>query len=614
MRYLFVTILLSLFSFSFTQTYCQQSKIDSLLKLNENTKTDTVRLRTLLSLSDYYSFQNPDSALLFAKRAKILAKRIKSQKFLAGAFRELGWSYFVSGNYSAALDNYFEALKISENNNDRKYISSSYGNIGAVYKEMKDYVKAKDYYFKALKIDEKSGNNDWIASDISNIGIIYMEEGNYSKALEYYFKALKINEETGNKREIAIKLGNIGNVYVRLGENMKENQKRGDSLYNIALGYYSKAIKIDEELGRKTGIAIKLGNIGNVYTKIKKYKEAEEYLQQALVLSDSIGAVDLLDDWHQSLSQLYEQTHQPGKALEHYKEYIHARDSIFNIESSQKSTRLEMNYKFEKEQATEKAEQEKKDAIATAKKHKQFIILLFVLLVLILVSVFAVISTRQKNVISKEKKRSDELLHSILPSETAEELKQYGFTKPKQFDQVTVLFTDFKGFTKIAEKMTAEELVNELNLIFGVFDLIISKYPIEKIKTIGDSYMCVGGLPTPNKTNPRDMVSAALEIQKYINNRNLKSPEAQPWQIRIGVHTGTVVAGVVGIKKFAYDIWGDTVNTASRMESSGEPGKVNISGSTYEFIKDFPEFVTEYRGEIEAKNKGKIKMYFVEKG
>ena len=177
--------------------------------------------------------------------------------------------------------------------------------------------------------------------------------------------------------------------------------------------------------------------------------------------------------------------------------------------------------------------------------------------------------------------------------------------------QVTVLFTDFEGFTELTEKLTAEDLVTELNVCFSAFDNIMQKYGIEKIKTIGDSYMAVGGLPTPNETHAKDAIDAALEIQKFMKEYNKKKITAgKPYfETRIGIHTGPVVAGIVGVKKFAYDIWGDTVNIASRMESSGEIGKINISHSTYELVKD--EFNFEHRGMISAKGKGKMDMYFV---
>ena len=211
-----------------------------------------------------------------------------------------------------------------------------------------------------------------------------------------------------------------------------------------------------------------------------------------------------------------------------------------------------------------------------------------------------------------EKKKSDELLLNILPEEVAEELKAKGSADAKQFDVVTVMFTDFKGFTSISERLTPSELVAEIHTCFKAFDNIITKYNIEKIKTIGDSYMCAGGLPVANKTNPDDVVKAALEIQQFMleHLRQRRKENKEVFEIRIGIHTGPVVAGIVGVKKYAYDIWGDTVNIASRMESSGEAGKVNISGNTYALVKG--KFKCLHRGKVQAKNKGEIDMYFVE--
>ncbi|HAS40237.1 MAG TPA: hypothetical protein DCS93_07150 [Microscillaceae bacterium] len=221
------------------------------------------------------------------------------------------------------------------------------------------------------------------------------------------------------------------------------------------------------------------------------------------------------------------------------------------------------------------------------------------------------IISRQQAEIVKEKERSETLLLNILPSQVADELKEKGKASIKQYDKVSVLFTDFKGFTSIAEKISPVELVRELESCFLKFDEIIEKYNIEKIKTIGDAYMAAGGIPTANHTNPLDVVLAGLEMQYFMNDlKTTKAAAGEPyWELRLGINTGKLIAGVIGKKKFAYDVWGDTVNTASRMESSGEVGKVNISGKTYSLIKDF--FECEHRGKVSAKGKGEVDMYFV---
>lgn len=210
-----------------------------------------------------------------------------------------------------------------------------------------------------------------------------------------------------------------------------------------------------------------------------------------------------------------------------------------------------------------------------------------------------------------EKEKTEALLANLLPKNTANEIMEKGKATKIKYNFVTVLFSDIQGFTKIAEEMNPEILIDELDKFFFYFDSVVEKYGIEKIKTIGDAYMCAGGIPEKNRTNPVEVILAALEMNLYMK-RLKESSELEGmkyWDIRIGIHTGTVVAGVVGQKKLSYDIWGDTVNTASRMESSGEAGRINISGTTYEFVKEF--FICEYRGKMPVKYKGELEMYFV---
>jgi adenylate cyclase len=214
--------------------------------------------------------------------------------------------------------------------------------------------------------------------------------------------------------------------------------------------------------------------------------------------------------------------------------------------------------------------------------------------------------------VEKEQKRSDDLLLNILPDEIANELKNNGKSEPRNFEKATILFADIKNFTQISSTMKPHQLIKELEIIFGGFDEIIEKHNIEKIKIIGDAYMCVGGIPEANDTNPIDVVKAAIEMQQFIAKMSgeRKTSNLQDYQIRIGINTGPIVAGIVGSKKFAYDVWGDAVNLASRMESNGEADKINISEATYQLVKD--QFHCTERGLIDAKGKGEVRMYFVE--
>ena len=213
--------------------------------------------------------------------------------------------------------------------------------------------------------------------------------------------------------------------------------------------------------------------------------------------------------------------------------------------------------------------------------------------------------------LQREKKRSDELLLNMLPSDIVAELKKSGKAKPRVYSCASVLFADIKDFTQWSEKLEPTTLIDTLQELFSAFDDVLQQNFIEKIKTIGDAYMCAGGLPMPNHSHPFDIVLAAFGLQNAVRALDEKRARAggDPWLMRIGIHTGPVVTGVVGKTRTVYDIWGDSVNTASRLESACEPGKINISKTTYDVIKDY--FECEYRGKIPAKHKGEIDMYFV---
>ncbi len=218
----------------------------------------------------------------------------------------------------------------------------------------------------------------------------------------------------------------------------------------------------------------------------------------------------------------------------------------------------------------------------------------------------------EKNkIIEQERERSENLLLNILPSLVAEELKRKGRTEARYFEDASVLFADFVGFSQIAEQLTPQQLVSELDTCFQEFDRIMAENGLEKIKTIGDAYMCAGGL-NGGGAQLRDMVHAAKAMQAWLFEWNAeRQQQGLPrFDARVGIHCGPVVAGVVGSKKFAFDIWGDTVNIAARIEQASEGGRINISGEAFAVIQNF--FPCKYRGKIPAKNKGDIDMYFVE--
>ncbi len=414
----------------------QKTKSDSLLKIIHTTKNDSIKIGCILSLAELYSYQNPNKALKYTIIAKEFSFITNNKIQYAKSLRETGWYYYKLGNYSDALKNYFDALKVYSKN-EIKYTSATLSNIGDIYLEQKDYEKAKEYYNKALLIDEKSNNLNGIATLLGNVGIVSMEQGEYKKALDYYFKSITINklllkkairnkneeEINKNKAEVSIKLGNIGYLFLCKSDAPDISNFEKTELLKQSFECFTDGLKIDYELNRKYGIAAKLGNLGILYLKTKKYDKSEKYLQNAILISDSINALDLTSEWHNYLSQLFTQTHQIEKAFEEYKIYVDLKNKINSLNSVKLSSKIELNYEFEKEIALKKAEQEKKDAIAKAEKRKQQIIIISTIMGLLLLIVFTAfvlyslkLTKKQKIIIEQQKQIVEEKQKEIIDS------------------------------------------------------------------------------------------------------------------------------------------------------------------------------------------------------
>jgi len=549
------------------------------------------------------------TALEYLTQGLKLDEKLGDQKGIAASLSNIGNIYGEQGDFTKALDYYTRSLKIGEQLGDRKEIANSLHNIGIVYHMQGNYTVALDYYTQSIKMEEQSGNQQGMANGLNNIGSIYSEKGDYSKAMEYYLQSLNIYEQVGDQQGVGYSLNNIGFIYNEIGE------------YSKALDYCFRSLIIEEQLGDKKGIASALRNIGNIYRHQGNYTKAIDYCKKGFELSLSISALITQKNTCQCLYDTYKAMGKGNEALVYLEKIRVIEVRLKNEETSKKLQQMEFS-KLMLQDSIAKAEEarlivEAHQAEVRKKNQTRNVFIGASLFLLLLAGGLYSrwrYTRRAKAIIEKEKDRSESLLLNILPAEIAEELKQKGRADARDFDRVSILFTDFKGFTEASANLSAQDLVTEINTCFEAFDGIMAKYGIEKIKTIGDAYMAAGGLPVPTADSVKNTVLAALEMQDFITRRKAeKDAKGEPaFEMRVGIHTGPVVAGIVGVKKFQYDIWGDTVNTASRMESSGEVGKVNISQSTFELLKNDPDFAFENRGKIEAKGKGEIEMYFVE--
>lgn len=537
-----------------------------------------VRIGSILYTNGKY-----DSALLILDQARIIRKSLNDLKGTSGVYVLLSYIYKDIGKQDSAFSCLYNALRLNEEAKDSITLVQTYITLGNLNLAYGDSKKAIECYLESEKISKNMGYEEGILFSFDGLGSYYLYVKEYDKAL-YYFR--EIDSLTRNNGDIVSNAQNAINLGICY-ENL--------SNYESAKMYYNQAITDYLKQKLHDGLAGGYLKMGSLYLKLHKPDSAIYYLNMALPIARDVGVLKILADCYKSLSNAYSSKGDYLKAYQYYVHFYELSDSLLNDEKVKQIAEMQTKYETKKKETEILLLNEQNK---TKSNQRNFFIAGTILFLLLAGSILVgLIKTRG------EKKKTESLLLNILPFEVANELKTSGTSEARQYSNVTVLFTDFVNFTGISEQMNPKELVKEINKNFTAFDLIMEKYGVEKIKTIGDAYLSVCGLPIENPNHAERILDASLALQSYIAENKSK------FQIRIGVHSGPVVAGIVGVKKFAYDIWGDTVNTASRMESSGEPGKINISEATYLLIKD--KFDCTYRGKIDVKNKGLIDMYFV---
>jgi adenylate cyclase len=564
--------------------------VNSLYK--KPTKATDSTILEKLDLYDRNYESSKDSAILGEKILMEIVKSAQSKNDYNGlvmSFYRLGKSEHIwKKDDVMAVKYFFESLKYSELIGNHEYISKSYNYLGIIFYTNHKYDDAIKYFKTAIE-SRWNGEQSFRSIPFYLCGLSYYELRQYDTAMNYFTAALELVNRTGNReREHEIEQG-IAKVLIALNQNRK------------AEVLIAKTLRFYQETNETVAMAVAY----NLYSKISfsenRLEEALGYSLMAYSHSNNSNDIPTQKiDIAQLLHDIYFKMGNVQEAHRYLMEVQRLKDAATSLDITSQIALTYAKYRNEIER------KQLNETIAKQKRENRMALIaagvlggLFLIIGLLLVFV------------RKERQKSEALIHNILPAETVEQLKKFGKAIPQRHEAVTVMFCDVKEFTKLATTLDPEKLINILDFYFSNFDEIISTNgDIEKIKTIGDAYLCVSGLRN-SKDHALSMVDAAYKLIQFVNDSSPHVMErfGHAIQFRIGVHSGSIVSGVVGTHKYAYDIWGDTVNVAARMETSSSPGKINISQATYEYVKD--KFNFEHRGLIEVKNELKLEMYFV---
>ena len=561
---------------------------------------------------NYFYLGDNDRAIGYFERTLKLIQEGDPQ--LGTLYNNLGVAYHNIGKQQEAIKNLGKAHTFYVNLGDNEQAARISNIIATIFLKNRDLYNAQAYNETAIAECRQPYRPATLVDAYATAGEIHEKLYNYETALDYLQKHLILRDSLLLEERLR----------ERRFEQQRSVLERSQKDYRLYLvkeevqGLQIEQLKKEQEL---KDIELERSRLENAQARQEIL--AQERNQEILQLERDRATQDLRLTQQELLTRLRDQEIARLERDSTEKAYSLAQQ---RLEAEAKDQQI---VTLEREQEIQDLKLQNQDLeLARQARNRQYVRVLFAALFIILALILRGLITsrrtnrqlagknaeieQQKEEIERGRDEAEALLLNILPRDTAQELRTNGAATPRNYDLVTVLFTDFSGFTRITETMSPQQLVDELNICFRAFDEIIEEHGLEKIKTIGDGYMCAGGIPQPNRTNPLDTVRAGIAMMDFLEDRRsaMVGKGLPYWDMRIGIHTGQVIAGVVGKNKFAYDIWGDTVNTASRMESYGEPGKINLSKATYQHIKT--KYRCTYRGAIDVKNKGEIDMYFVE--
>jgi class 3 adenylate cyclase/Tfp pilus assembly protein PilF len=634
---------------TFTVSGAVPRTVDSLKSLLGDVPADTFRVAILTGISSRLSYTDAVAAQRYAEEALALSNRLQFGVGIARSQNALGVAARIQGLYAVAAEYHFDALRKSESLSDTSGIALALHNIGRVYEAQRESEKGLEYLRRALELRlrlPKPLSTD-IAIDIAEtkhyMGNCFGNKREFDSAYRYYTEAKTLRERLNDRRGTATLINNIGWI-LRLQRH-----------YDSSLVMFQAAYVVYDSLGDMRGRALTLDNTGIVYFERGEFMASKNALQRALEYAQNAADRREINDLYAALANTHEAMGDFREANTYRRLRDELKDSLFNERSSKLVAELNSRY------AAEKQEQQLAMLRAESESNRLWWVAVALGILAALITIVSLLYTNRMNArgneglrrkqaelearnrdietintqmldlnhevsaayeqadalnqnltdtlqaLQFEKTNADALLLNILPASIAERLKKGEFMFAQRYPAASVFFADIAGFTPLAASMAPEELVQILSEIFVRFDNVLELYGIEKIKTIGDCYMVASGLPQERDDHLHVAAHAALAMMREIEEFNVMFYTTL--KIRIGLHTGPVVAGVIGKKKFAFDLWGDTVNIASRMESHGIPDRVHCTEAVYKALKD--EFVFESRGEIEIKGRGFMDTYFL---
>ena len=558
----------------------------------------------IMGVANYKIDDYPKAKILISDAAAI-NQQINDTSDLAFCKYWLGNIELNQSRYSNALDLFGIAGALAEKINDKKNIARSLDGKASIYEALGEDDRALALYRASLNTARMDNFKVWYPGVLLSLGNLAYKKGKVDTAIQIYNNAITISEEVGN-------LNNKANCDQKLAEiyNERKDHKR-------AMEYIQQAMSLFQETGSMSSFSYSRLLMSYIVLNDKAYRVAIDLAEMSLEEGRANEELQLQKDAAQVLYYAYAGMGDKSKALEYHILFHNLSEATHNEELTKKLARMDLEANFDKERQINKVEEGKRDALLSVQIDKQkfvkkvSIIGIFLFAIIAGLAVFSLNQKRKdSSLIAAEKKRTDTLLLNILPEEVVAELKKAEY---KVNGQASVLFADITAVPgKTEEQSSGKRMQAELEHYYQVFDTITARHKIEKIKTVGDAYLCVSSAVATDEENACNVVGAALQIRQYVKEeqqRRMAKGELY-FEISIGIHTGPVIAGIIGIRKFSYDVWGDTVTIAARMEQHGEEGKINISGGTHQLVKD--RFTCIYRGEVETKKKEKIDMYFVE--